>query len=178
MKFVHDNVGALGELESLFITYVFEFVGQPHVSLILINTFVVHSAGVNENDNAFELSVHVLHPFVEYATAVLGDGVAVSFMLHVVLADEFVRVQFAYTVHVNVGAAGAAVSTPIVPYGPARPYTELWLSTVYKYSFIEASFHDLIVVFHVTVRLFQLATDEQESNLIQDKPSYGAAFQV
>ena len=92
------------------ITYVFEFVGQPHVSLILINTFVVHCHGVNVNDNPFALSVHVLHPFVEYATAILGDGVAVSLILHVVLDDEFVRVPFAYTVHVSVGAVGAAIS--------------------------------------------------------------------
>lgn len=103
-----------GHVISLFITYVFELVGQPHVSLILINTFVVHSAGVNENDRPFALSVQLLHPFVEYATAVFGDGVAVSFMLHVVLADEFVRVQFAYTVHDNVGVLGAVVSTCIV----------------------------------------------------------------
>ena len=74
-------------------------------------TFVVHSAGVNQNDSAFALSVHVLQLFVEYATAVFGDGVAVSFILHVVAADELVADQFAYTVQLSVGAGGALVST-------------------------------------------------------------------
>jgi len=92
------------------ITYVFELVGHHQVSLILMITFVVHSAGVNQNDSAFALSVHVLQLFVEYATAVFGDGVAVSVILHVVAADELVADQFTYIVHDNVGAAGGVLS--------------------------------------------------------------------
>lgn len=59
-------------------------VGHHHVSLILMITFVVHSAGVNHVDNAFALSTHVLQPFIENATAVLGDGVAVSVHVHAI----------------------------------------------------------------------------------------------
>ena len=59
-------------------------VGHPPVSLILMITFVVHSAGVNHVDKLFALSIHVLHPFTENATAVLGDGVAVSVHVHAI----------------------------------------------------------------------------------------------
>jgi len=100
----------VGAVVSLIITYVFELVGHHHVSLILMITFVVHSTGVNQNDSAFALSVHVLHPFIEYPTAVFGDGVAVSVILHVVAADELVADQFAYTVQLSVGAGGAVLS--------------------------------------------------------------------
>jgi hypothetical protein len=73
-----------GAVVSLRIVNVFEFVGPHHVSLILIITFVVPALGVNVNERLLLLSVHVDHPFVEYATAVLGDGVAVSFIVQVV----------------------------------------------------------------------------------------------
>jgi len=73
----------VGAVTSFFITYVLLLVGHHHVSLILMITFVVHSGGVNHVDNAFTLSTHVLHPFSENATTVLGDGVAVSVHVHV-----------------------------------------------------------------------------------------------
>jgi len=56
----------------------------------------------------------VLQLFVEYAIAVLGDGVAVSLILHVVLDDELVHDPFAYTVQLSVGALGTDTSTWIV----------------------------------------------------------------
>lgn len=75
----------VGPVVSLMMIYVFEFVGHPQTSLILIMTLVVHSFGVNANERPVELLVQLLHPFVEYATAVFGDGVAVSFIVHCVL---------------------------------------------------------------------------------------------
>jgi len=101
----------VGGVVSFLITYVLLLVGHHHVSLILMITFVVHSTGVNHVDNAFALLLHVLHPFIEYPTAVLGDGQLVSVHVHVVLDDEFVHDQFPYIVHVSVGADGALVST-------------------------------------------------------------------
>jgi hypothetical protein len=69
---------------SLSIIYVLELVGHQPLSLILIITFVDHSLGVNEKDKPLALSVQLAHPLIEYATAVLGDGHEVSFMLHVI----------------------------------------------------------------------------------------------
>ena len=90
---------------------VFEFVGHHHVSLILIITFVVvFAVGVNVNDKLFVLSVHHHQPLVEYATAVLADGVAVSLILQVVVHaydDHVLCVKF---VHDSVGALGADIS--------------------------------------------------------------------
>jgi hypothetical protein len=68
----------IGAVISFLITYVLLLIGHHHVSLILMITFVTHSGGVNHVDNAFTLSNHVVHPFIEYATAVLGDGHVVS----------------------------------------------------------------------------------------------------
>jgi len=85
VKFVHDNVGAVGAVVSFKIVNVFEFVGPHHVSEILMITFVVHALGVKVNERLFVLSVQVDPPLVEYATAVLGDGHAVSLIVQVVL---------------------------------------------------------------------------------------------
>lgn len=75
----------VGDVVSLRMINVFELVVH-HISDILMITLVdVFAVGVNVNDRLFELSVHDDHPFVEYATAVLGHQLAVSFMLHVVL---------------------------------------------------------------------------------------------
>ena len=77
--------GAVGATVSTMMTYVFELVGPPPVSLIRMRTFVVaFAAGVNPNESAFALSVQLAPPVVEYATAVRGDGVAVSVIVHVV----------------------------------------------------------------------------------------------
>jgi len=73
---------------SFLIIYVLLFVGHHHVSLILMITFVVAFAdGVKENDKLLELSVRLAHELVEYDTAVLGDGLAVSFILNVILEE-------------------------------------------------------------------------------------------
>lgn len=69
---------------SFIITYVLLFVGHHHASLILMITFVVHSAGVNQVDKLFALSIHVLHQFIENATAVFGDGQLVSVHVHTI----------------------------------------------------------------------------------------------
>jgi hypothetical protein len=47
-------------------------------------TFVVPAPGVNVNDNPLLLSVQVEPLLVEYATAVLADGVAVSVIVQVI----------------------------------------------------------------------------------------------
>ena len=77
----------VGAVVSVIITNVFEFVGHHQESLILIITFVVlFAAGVNADiDKPFALSVQLPPLFVEYATTVLGDGVAVSLILHTVV---------------------------------------------------------------------------------------------
>lgn len=50
--------------------------------IILVAHSLIVSAGVVK---LFELSIHPAHPLVEYATAVLADGVAVSLILQVIV---------------------------------------------------------------------------------------------
>ena len=100
-----------GGVVSFLIVYVLLFVGHHHVSLILIITFVTHSAGVNHVDRLVQFATHVLPQFNENATAVLGDGHAVSVHVHVIAhACHHVTLCVKFE-HVNVGAVGALVST-------------------------------------------------------------------
>jgi hypothetical protein len=100
-----------GGVTSFLIMYVLLFVGHHHVSLILITTFVVHSAGVNHVDRLVPFAIHVLPQFIENATAVLGDGHAVSVHVHIIAhACHHVTLCVKFE-HVNTGAVGALVST-------------------------------------------------------------------
>jgi hypothetical protein len=74
----------VGGVLSFFIIYVLLFVGHHHVSLILIITFVTHSAGVNHVPKLVPFATQVLPQLNENATAVLGDGHAVSVHVHVI----------------------------------------------------------------------------------------------
>lgn len=63
---------------------MFEFVVH-HTSDNLIITYVLHSLGVKLNHVTLLVLVHDHPLFIEYSTAVLADGVAVSFIVHVVV---------------------------------------------------------------------------------------------
>ena len=104
---------SVGHVVSFFMLYAVDVSHVHHISNILILKSVVHSAGVNDGVvNEFAtVSLHVLHPLLEYCTFVLADGVAVSVALHVILADDDVHVLFTNVVQLTVGAPGALVST-------------------------------------------------------------------
>ena len=77
-----------GFVVSLLILYAADVAHVHHVSNILIlKSVVVFAAGVNAGvvNDVHTVSLHVLHPFVEYCTFVLGDGVAVSVAVHVIV---------------------------------------------------------------------------------------------
>ena len=93
--------------------YAVEVLPVHHVSNILILKSVVHSTGVHDGvvNDVLTVSVHVLHPLLEYCTFVFPDGVAVSVAVHVILTPDDVHVLLANVVQLTVGAAGALVST-------------------------------------------------------------------
>ena len=78
-----------------------------------MRTLVVPADGVNEKLKLLELFVQVDPPFVEYAVAVLADGVAELLILQVVAAVLFDHALCGYVVQESVGAGGAALSTLI-----------------------------------------------------------------
>ena len=85
--------GDVGAVTSGFKTYVFELVGPPPVSEMRMRTVVVvFVVGVNVYESVVLFAVHVDPPSVEYATAVRGDGVAVSVMVQVVAGFVFCHV--------------------------------------------------------------------------------------
>jgi len=104
---------AVGHVVSFFMKYAVEVLPVHPVSNILILKSVVHSAGVNDGvvNDVLTVSLHVLHPLLEYCTFVLADGADVSVPLHVILTDDDVHVLFPNVVQLTVGGGGALVST-------------------------------------------------------------------
>jgi hypothetical protein len=74
----------VGTHVSFIIIYVFHVIGHPHVSDILISTFVVHSAGTNQVERFDPIPVRVTPLSFDIAT-MIGDGHHELVILHVML---------------------------------------------------------------------------------------------
>ena len=74
----------VGTHVSFIIVYVFELIGHPHISDILIITLVVHSAGTNHVKRFAPILVRV-DPLSFDIAAVIGDGPHELVILHVIL---------------------------------------------------------------------------------------------
>jgi len=104
------SIVIVGAVTSFLIIYVLLFVGHHHVSLILIITFVTHSAGVNHVLKLVPFATQLLPQLNENATAVLGDGHAVSVHVHVIAHAWFHVTLCVKFVQLTIGDGGALVS--------------------------------------------------------------------